>query len=246
METTRTLSDKSTDASTGTRAMGSLQLLVAVLADPKTAVAELRERPSFWFPLLLFVIATAAAIVAYFQRVDMAWLNDHILSADPRMAKAGEGAPAMSRDMMMWTSLTAVVIGIPLMRMLEGAYYFLAGKVSNLEPGFRHWLSLACWSSMPLLLSLVASVVVLVLHPSGQVSQEQLNVLSLNELFFQLEPASKWHTLAATLTLLHPWAWGLVAVGARAWTGRGWGFSIVFAVLPWAVFYGLWALIVAI
>lgn len=226
--------------------MNSLQLMLAVLADPKAAFAELRERPSFWFPMLLFAVATVAAIVAYFQRVDMAWFNDYLASSDPRMAKAGEGAPVMSRDMMMWTSLTAVVIGVPIMRMVEGAYYFLAGKVANLGQGYKHWLALACWSSMPLLLSLVASVVALVLHPSGQVSQEQLNVLSLNELFFRMEPANEWHTLASTLTLLHPWAWGLVAVAVRTWTGRGWGFSLAFGLLPWLVFYGLWALIVAI
>lgn len=242
MKTTQSVSGKPID----TRAKSSLQLLVAVVAEPKAAVAELRERPSFWFPLLLFVIATAAALVAYFQRVDMAWLNDYILSSDPRMAKAGEGAAAASRDMLMWVSLATVVIGMPLMRVLEGAYYFLASKASNLEPGFKHWLSLACWSSMPLLLTLMASAVMFALHPNGQVSQEQLNVLSLNELFFRLEPASNWHTLASTLTLLHPWAWGLVAVGVRAWTDRGWGFAIVFAMLPWAVFYGVWALFVAI
>jgi hypothetical protein len=226
--------------------IGSLQLLLTVFSEPKTAFKELRERPSFWFPMLLFVIATAAAIVAYFQRVDMAWFNDYLASSDPRMAKAGERVPIMSRDMMMWTSLTAVVIGVPIMRMVEGAYYFLGDKVINLDLGFRHWLALACWSSMPLLLSLVASVVMLALHPSGQVSQEQLNVLSLNELFFLVKPASKWHTLASTLTLLHPWVWGLVVVAVRTWTGRSWAFSLGFALLPWLVFYGLWASVVAI
>jgi hypothetical protein len=130
--------------------------------------------------------------------------------------------------------------------MLEGAYYLLAGKWSNFEPGFEHWLSLVCWSSMPLLLPLIASVVGLALHPSGQVSQEELNSLSLNELFFQLEPVSNWYTLAATLTVVHPWAWGLVALGVRAWTSCSWRFAIVFAMLPWTVFYGLWALFVAI
>lgn len=228
------------------RKMNNLQLTLSLLSEPKAAFAQLRERPTFWFPLLLVVFGTAAAVIAYFQRVDMAWLNDYLASSDPRMAKAGDAAPSMSRDVMMWTSLTAVIVGIPLMRMVEAAYYLLAGKVSNLAPGYKHWMALACWSSMPLVLSLVTSVIVLMLHPSGQVSQEQLNVLSLNELLFKVQPGNEWHTLVSTLTVLHPWAWWLAALGVRAWTGRSWPFALGFAVLPWAVFYGLWALIVAL
>lgn len=226
--------------------MGNVKLALAVLSEPRAAFAELRQRPDFWFPLLLFVVMTVCAVVAYFQRVDMAWLNDHLAGSAPRLPKGSAEVPAMSREMMMWTSVTMMVIGIPIMRMVEGACYLLAGKVANLALGFRHWLALACWSSLPLLLPLLAAVVQLMLHPSGQVTQEQLNVLSLNELFFHVAPASPWFTLANALTLLHPWAWGLVAVAVRTWTGRGWGHCVGFALLPWIVFYGLWALFAAL
>lgn len=226
--------------------MNNLQLSLALLSEPKKALEELRERPSFWFPLLLIAFGTALAIVVYFQHVDMAWFTDYLGSLDPKMAKAGESVPAMSRDMLMWTSLTAVIISIPIMRMVEAAYYLLAGKVTNLGQAYGHWLALACWSSLPLLLSLVIGLILLFMHPTGQISQEQLNVLSLNELLFHVAPGSKWHTLATTLTLLHPWAWGLAAYGVRVWSGRSWGFSVGFSLLPWAVFYGVWALIAAI
>lgn len=224
--------------------MNNTQMTLALLTEPRAAFNALRERPTFWFPLLLLAFGTASAVVAYFSLVDVAWLNDHIASGDARMEKmqADGSMPQMSRSLLMWTSLTAVVVGIPVVRLLEGAYYFLAGRVTNIVQSFRHWMALACWSSLPLALALVVSVTVLALHPTGQATQEQLNLLSLNELFFHVGEKSPWYSLASNLTLLHPWAWGLAATGVRVWSGRSWPASIAFALMPWVVFYGVWAL----
>lgn len=228
--------------------MNNTQMIVALLVEPRSAFISLRDRPNFWFPLLLFVLCTAAALVWYFSVVDFAWLADHIMSGDSSADKMSqlqktELVGAMSRDVMMWTSLTAVVVVIPMARLLEGTYYFLAGRATDVSQSFRHWLALACWSSLPMMLILLVSVVSLVMHPNGQVTQEQLNVLSLNELFVHVPPENRWYSLMSTVTVLHPWAWWLTSMGVRVWSGRSMAFSLVFSLLPWVVFYGGWALI---
>lgn len=228
--------------------MNNIQLAFAMLVDPRAAFLSLRDKPNFWFPLLLIAIGTAASLVWYFNVVDFAWLTDQLQNADPRAAemsaeKRAESAAGMSKDVMMWMSLTFMLIGLPMARIAESIYYSFAARLTNFTQSFRHWLALACWSSLPLALAIVLAAIFLVMHPSGQVTQEQLNVLSLNELFFDLRPDEPGYTLLSTLTVLHPWAWWLAAYGIRVWSGRSWAFSLGLSLLPWVLFYGIWALV---
>jgi Yip1 domain len=227
--------------------MNSLQLAIAMLVDPRAAFKILGEKPRFLLPLLLLTLGTGVVVALYFLMVDISWFHELIVASDPRIDKAkAERLPITSRNVMLATSLAAVMVGIPAARLLESAYYFLAGKVVNISPSFRHWMSLACWSSLPLLIPALVMVIVLFLHPNGQVSQEQLNLLSVNEVFGGLPRANRWHTLATTLTVLHPWAWGLAALGVKVWTGRSWLFCAAFALIPPLIFYGGWALVTAL
>ena len=49
------------------------------------AFAELRERPRFWFPLLLLVATTAALNYWYFSMVDIEWFKDAMFGNNPDM-----------------------------------------------------------------------------------------------------------------------------------------------------------------
>lgn len=230
--------------------MTNTRLLMSFLFEPRSAVRSLQERPTFLFPLLLITLGATASLVWYFSVVDYAWLLDHTLLQDPEHgnlteAQQAEVASMMTRDMLMWSSLTAVLLGIPLMRLLEGVYYFLAGRAIGIAQSFKHWLALSCWSGLPTLLALAASGVFLVLHPNGQVTQEQLSVLSLNELL-SVPVENPWYSLLSSVTVLHPWMLWLSAVGVQAWSGRSMLFSFGFALLPWLVVYGVWALFVIV
>jgi hypothetical protein len=231
--------------------MTNARLLMSFFLEPRSAVRSLQERPTFLFPLLLITLGAAASLVWYFSVVDYAWLVDHTMQQhDPdhgnlTEAQKAEMASMMTRDVLMWSSLVAVLFGIPLVRLLESAYYFLAGRAIGVSQSFKHWLALACWSSLPAVLTLGASGVVLVMHPNGQVTQEQLSVLSLNELL-DVPLDNPWYSLLSSVTVLHPWMLWLSAVGVQAWSGRSMAFSFGFALLPWLVVYGLWALLVLV
>jgi hypothetical protein len=230
--------------------MNNARLLMSFLLEPRSAVRSLQERPTFLFPLLLITLGAAASLVWYFSVVDYAWLMDHTIlqnpdHADLNEAQKAEMASSMTRDVLMWSSLAAVLLGIPLMRLLESVYYFLAGRAVGMAQPFRHWLALACWSGLPALLALAASAVFLLMHPNGQVTQEQLSVLSLNELF-NVPEGNRWYSMLSSVTVLHPWMLWLSAVGVQTWSGRSMLFSFGFALLPWAVAYGIWSLFVVL
>lgn len=224
--------------------MNNAQLATNILLEPRAAFSSLADRPRFWFPLLLLVLASGLGLVAYFQLVDFNWFNDQILRPAAAKVADEDAALVMSRGVFMGTSLAAMVLGIAVTRLLESTYFYLAGRVTNVERSFSHWLALSSWSALPLLLILAVTMGFLFVHPNGQVTQEELNVLSLNEVIFHVDRKNPWFGLLSALTVLHPWVWWLTALGVKVWSGRSAVFALAFSMVPWVVFYGAWVLIV--
>jgi len=225
--------------------MKSMELALMTLTSPRSAFLELQERPRFWWPLLAMVLGVAALIAWYYSVVDIQWLMEQILSGNAQLTEAQrtQAIEHTSRGFMLGSSVIAGSVVVAVIKLLEALYYSLAGKVTNVERSFRHWLALACWSSLPSLLGILASAALLLASDTNQIGNSELAVLSLNELFFHVPFNGKGHTLLTTLTLLHPWMWWLTALGVRVWTGRSWTFSAIFALLPVVVGYGAWAAI---
>ena len=56
--------------------MNNLDLSVALATAPSSAFADLRERPRFWFPLLLVMLSTAGMAFWYYSIVDIEWFKE--------------------------------------------------------------------------------------------------------------------------------------------------------------------------
>ena len=227
--------------------MKNIELAWAILIDPKSCFTALREQPRFWFPLLTTIVSSLIVMFWYFNMVDFAWLTEHMLSRSSQADKASEAQKAqvgafMTKGLMMWLALIGIVVAIPLVRLLEAVYYLLAGKLTNVQQSFKQWFSLTCWSSFPLIFSVLAMAIALLLQGNGQVSQEELQLLSLNELLFHVPASNRWYSLLSSVTILHPWIWWLTIVGVQVWSARSWVFCTLFALLPVALLYGGWAL----
>ncbi|MBL8265029.1 YIP1 family protein [Steroidobacter sp.] len=227
--------------------MKNTELAWAILTSPGSAFIELQERPRFWFPLLATVFGAVALIAWYYSIVDLRWLMEQILSvggaAQMPEEQRAQAVAATSRGFMLGSSVVGGAVAIVAFKLLEAVYYSLAGKITNVEKSFRHWLTLAAWTGLPSLLGVLASAAVLLAADTNQLGTGELAVLSLNELFFHTPLGGKGNTLLSALTLLHPWMWGLSVLGVRVWTGRSWAFSAIFALLPVVVGYGIWAAI---
>ncbi|MBL8512009.1 MAG: YIP1 family protein [Betaproteobacteria bacterium] len=231
--------------------MTNLQLAGAIVMDPQAAFADLQKRPTFWFPLLLIVLLGALGLYWYYSIVDAAWLTDLMVNSNPKVREMPEAQKAkvaayMTKSSLMWSSLLFALIGIPVVKLLEALYYLLAAKVSRLQLTFKQGLTIACWSGLPVLIASLAMFGFLLLRKGNQINPQELQLLSLNELFFHIPIGQRWNSLLSALTILHPWMWWLTALGVRVFSGRSMAFSAVFVGIPLAIFYGGWAVISAV
>jgi hypothetical protein len=140
------------------------------------------------------------------------------------------------------SGVIGAAIGLPLVFALQAGYYWLAGKITSVQLPFLQWFSLIAWSSLPMLAGMLASMMVLATSTAhGQMGPGELQLLSLNELFFHRAPSEPGFQLLSALNLLSLWVWGLLVLGVRTWSNKSWGFSSVFVLLPFVIMYGGWA-----
>lgn len=225
--------------------------LINIFLEPAKVFADLKEKPSFWLPLLLVAVLGAVSTTAYFLTVDPDWFADHQV-AQMQAQRDMSAAEVEQAKQFMPGARASAYFGGPMVLLFVGIvfsvmalYYLLAGKVTGNQVGFRRGLSLAAWSSMPMLLG---NLVVLgaIFTSSNQVSFESLQLLNVDPLFVQLPLDHDWLMLARSFSLLNFWVWFLAALGWKTWFRTGWGQAITVAVLPSLVIYGVMALFAAL
>lgn len=219
--------------------------LINIYLEPAKVYADLKEKPSFWVPLLLVAAVSSLSVLLYFMQVDPAWFADQQVL---QMKNSGRDISAAEIDQAMkvmpgartmgYFMAPSTLIMVAVVYLLMALYYLLAGKVTGNAVSFRHGLALTAWSSMPLLLG---SVVVLVgiLTSSPQTSFESLQLLNVDPLLVQLPLDNPWSTLAKSFSLLNFWAWFLAAMGWKLWFRTGWGQALAVVLLPSLVIYGV-------
>lgn len=226
--------------------MNNLALSAALATAPSSAFGELRERPRFWFPLLLVIASTVAIVYWYYSMVDIEWLKDAMFSNDPDMQKRPEAERAaamavLGRNTLLWGSVVGAIFVLPIFFLLQSSYLLLAAKVTKLPQGFKHWFALSCWTALPLLVSTVVSAIFLIISDTSQVSPSVLQPLSINELVLHRPIGSPGHTLLESLTVPGVLSWILLIIGVRVWSQRSWAFSAILILLPIVVIYGTWS-----
>jgi Yip1 domain len=230
--------------------MGNLGLATSLLFEPRKAFTEIDAKPRFWFPLLVLVIATVILGVWYRSVVDLEWVTDRTIRASAFASRLTEAQieavvkrSVDNRTLGTVSSVLAIPAVLAFIALMKAIYLMLAGKITHLRRSFRHWFSLACWCSLPVVLSSVAGAFVLLTATTTQIDQADLNPISLNSLLFQRSPGEPGYSLFSYVDPLQLFAIFLLVVGVRTWSGRSWLFSAIFALLPYALIYGIWAFI---
>jgi hypothetical protein len=226
--------------------MNNLALSVALATAPSGAFGKLRERPRFWFPLLLVTASTGVIVFWYYSMVDFEWLKDTMYgnNLDIQKLPEAERAHAMAmftRNAMLASSLIGTIFVMPILFLLKALYLLLAAKVTKVPLGFKHWFAFSCWTALPLLLTAVVSAIFLIMSNTAQVSPSVLQPLSINELVLHRPSGSPGYSLLESLTIPGMLSWVLMIIGVHVWSQRSWAFSAIFIVLPVVVTYGTWA-----
>jgi len=226
--------------------MNNIALTVALATAPSTAFAELRERPRFWFPLLVLVFSTVAIVYWYYSVVDIEWLKDLMFSNNPDLQalpqdKRADAMAMLGRNTMLWGSVAGAFFVMPIVFLVMATYFLLAAKVTRMSQGFKHWFAFSCWTAMPLLLSTVVAAIMLILSDNPQVNPSVMQPLSINELLLHRPMSSPGQSLLESLSIPSLLSWILMIIGVRVWSQRSWGFSMAFILLPAVCIYGVWA-----
>lgn len=224
----------------------NLALSVALATTPSSAFDELRERPRFWFPLLLLVASTAAIVYWYYSIVDIEWFKDAMYGNNPAFQQLPEAERAramagLGRTTLLWGAVVSTIFVMPIFFLLQALYLLLAAKFTKLPQGFKHWLALSCWSALPMLLSTVVAALLLIISDTPQVSPSMMQPFSINELVLHRPMGSPGYALFESLSIPSVLSWILMIIGVRAWSQRSWAFSAIFILLPIVVIYVIWS-----
>lgn len=222
----------------------ALSCLVNIFVDPNKALSDVRAHSRWlWYPFLIMMLVTTAFGVWYNLTVDFAWLTDQIMaamSAKMDADKLEQVRQSFTRGRFLFGAVIGGTVAIAIIYFMQALYLFLVSKVAGYEvQGFGKWFSFTAWASFPAVLAPLAQAVTYLFSSSKQVSVYQLDVTSLNTLFFHLPVHSHWFNTVYSLRLTMFWTLGLMVYGFSLWTKKSLGKSAVVVLAPYVLIYGL-------
>lgn len=218
-----------------------------IVASPGKALDEIKQHTSWlWWPLLINILLACGLMVYYFNWVDTAWLTEEAVRQLPaeNRAEAAEGVRNfMQSGWQLWVTIIAIVVMSFIIYALQALYLNLANKlVTGSEIRYGQWFSFSVWTAFVGVFGTLAAFITIMMADSNQLSQQGLQVLSLNSLLFHASPGDPWFTWANSWTLINFWSLFLMSIGFARWTGESIVKSSIIACLPWVLIFGIWAL----
>jgi len=239
-----TESPEDLSASNAAIPVSPLATLLCMFVEPGKAFVAIEKKSMLLLPLLLTMAGGAALIFWYYQQVDFAWLQDKLLAGkDMEPAQRDAALKFMTKSMMTNMSLLGAVIGPPVVYGITALYYLIVAKITDVPVGYGKWFAFVTWTSVPTLLALLLGAVQIMLASQGHLAYNQLNPLSLNQLFFHVELNTPWATLLDSINATSIWSLVLMVIGFQAWSKKSRLTSIAIAIAPSVVILGGMALI---
>ena len=223
--------------------------MVDIVASPGKALDEIKLHTSWlWWPLLITMLLASGLMIYYYGWVDFSWLVEETIRQVPAENRA-ESADAIRQFMQpgtsTWTTVAAIVVVTLIIYLVQSTYLHLANKlITGAEIGFGQWFSFSVWTAFVGVFGALAAFVAIFMADSNQLSTQGLQVFSLNSILIHAAPGDPWFTWASSLGLINFWTLFLMSIGYARWTGADIIKSTVIAVLPWAVIFGVWALMI--
>ncbi len=166
-----------------------LQACLDVLISPDTAFDGLHSKKGWWLaPFLLINASFVAMFLYYFANVDFPWLKeimlDQIAAGEEMTAEDLEviSGSLQQSSMTVW-SIVGSIFFVLFLNTVLAIYLNIATKFSGKnEFGFVDWFGLGWWISMPHVVAVSLSMLMVMFSTSGMISLENLSVTTFNSL----------------------------------------------------------------
>ena len=223
--------------------MGEFSRLTGVFFEPGKTFADIAERPRFWVPLILMIVASLAFTITISQRITWERVVRHQLES--RMATmTDQQREAVSKTMDMQIKAASIfgyvggVVGVPLYYLIVGCVLLgIVRGIMSAPVSFKQVFAIMCYANLPGLIFTALAIVVMFLKNPDDFNLQ--NPLVFNPgAFMDLQSTSKFlHSVASSLDLFTIWTILLLAVGLKAAGGKRLSFagSLMAVALPWAI-----------
>jgi hypothetical protein len=220
-------------------------MIINIFAAPGEVFASLKERPRFLLAWLLIAFASAVVQFIYFSGVDVAWFFEEQMLANPNTTQ--DQAEQFIRLVtsvpqaglaIVFALITALFVTIVFL--VQALYFKIASQFTKDGLTYKHFFSLVCWSSMPGLLTSIASIVNLTTQDTSLMPSTDINPLTFWGLL-GLEPlgAGTLDGLVMNTDPLAIWTLALLILGYKIISGKDWATATIVAIIPTALIFGL-------
>lgn len=214
----------------------------SLLYAPENGMANALKRKvwTLFFPLVLAILITAVINVYYFNAVDIPWLLKQMVANVPKEQKQTI-LDSLTKTRLVGVSLVGVFFLTISINLFRSFVYWVALKINGDGVSFLRLFAIVMWSTAPLLLILPASILNISLNSTVGMLPNDVNPVSLNQLYFHLPGDSRWGQMLSTISLINLWELFLIVVGLRLATARTTLQVFSIAILPELIVYGTWA-----
>jgi hypothetical protein len=209
--------------------MGEFSRLSGVFFEPAKAFADIAERPRWFLPLLLIIVATVAFYVTYGQHIGWQSFVQDQIDNNARMQQQMQNLSpaqrqqslAVQQKIMPVMYYVGPVFGLPVMYLISSLILLgIASGIMSAGVKFKQIFAIECYAGLVGIIAKLLGIVVIFLKNPEQFNL--MNPLAFNPAaFMDQKTASKFvYTLATGLDLFVIWALILTVIGLKAAAGK--------------------------
>jgi hypothetical protein len=231
----------------------AMQACIDIFFSPQSAFTSIKQKKGWsWLPFLLVMVASSSVFAYYFNVVDIDFYNEQSIEQGAAMTglsyeELKEMSPPADASSSMLQTILSICFGLIFGNLIIALYYLLITKMTaKNELSFGDWFGFSWWVNLPLVLSYLASILVIFFASDSQIPMHSLQPTSINSLLLSLPISSPWHGFFEAITLFSIWTIALAFFGLKAWLNTETPKAIIIAIIPSVILYGAWALYITL
>lgn len=231
----------------------ALQACLDIFTAPTKAFNSVKGKKGWaWVPFILVIALSSGVYAHYFSVVDIDWFQDQSLEQAAAFTgmsyeELKANSPAADATSSMIQTIIGIVLTLIIVNLISAVYYLLATKITaKNDLTFKDWFAFSWWTVVPMILASLVSILVIFFATNGNIAMTDLQPTSLNSLIFSVEQSNPWFNFLEAISVFSLWIVALASIGLKSWLNIDTKKSVILAIIPSVIMYGLWALYIVL